>query len=53
MTTQERVEDLDNRGRRCNVKILGILELKEGKNMIQFLQQEIPIMLEHRFRHWR
>ena len=46
---QERVEDLDNRGRRCNIKILGIPELKEGKDMIQFLQQEIPNMLEHRF----
>lgn len=36
---QECVEDLDNRERCCNVKILGIPGLKE----------EIPIMLEHRF----
>ena len=46
---QEHVEDLDNRGRRCNVKILGIPELKEGNDMIQFLQREIPTMLECQF----
>lgn len=43
---RDRVEDLDNRGRRCNVKILGIPELKEGSDMIQFLQREIPTMLD-------
>lgn len=46
---QKRIEDLDSRGRCCNVKILSILKLKEGNDMIQFLQQEIPIMLEHQF----
>lgn len=46
---QEHVEDLDNRGRRCNIKILGIPELKEGSDMIQFLQREIPTILERQF----
>ncbi len=46
---QEHIDDLDNRGRRCNVKILGIPELKEGDDMIQFLQQQIPVMLERQF----
>ncbi|KAI4905535.1 hypothetical protein NFI96_005439, partial [Prochilodus magdalenae] len=41
------IDDLDNRGRRCNLKILGIPELKEGDDMI--LQREIPEMLGHRF----
>uniref|UniRef100_A0A3Q1CAE9 L1 transposable element RRM domain-containing protein n=1 Tax=Amphiprion ocellaris TaxID=80972 RepID=A0A3Q1CAE9_AMPOC len=45
---QEHMEDLDNR-RCCNVNILGLPELKEGNDMIQFFQQEIPIMLEHQF----
>ncbi|KAI4872606.1 hypothetical protein NFI96_005708 [Prochilodus magdalenae] len=45
----DHIDDLDNRGRRCNLKILGIPELKEGDDMIQFLQREIPEMLGHRF----
>lgn len=46
---QDHVDDLDNRGRRCNIKILGIAERAEGNDMIQFLQREIPTMLEHQF----
>lgn len=40
------IEDLDNRGRRCNIRIIGIPELIEGEDMIKFLQREIPIMLD-------
>ncbi|KAK6490190.1 hypothetical protein HHUSO_G4660 [Huso huso] len=46
---KERVEDLDNRGRRNNLRILAIPEDAEGNNMIQFLQNEIPKMLKHAF----
>lgn len=37
------VDDLDSRIQCCNKS----LELKEGNDMIPFLQHEIPIMLEH------
>lgn len=43
------LDDLDNRGRRCNIKIMGLPEAKEGKDMIKFLQHELPLMLGHTF----
>lgn len=46
---RDHVCDLVNRGRRCNVKILGIPELKDKNDMIQFRQREIPVMLERQF----
>lgn len=46
---QNHLEDLDNRGRRCKIKILGIPEMQEGNDMITFLQKEIPVMLDHQF----
>ncbi|KAK7880392.1 hypothetical protein WMY93_032982 [Mugilogobius chulae] len=46
---QNHLNDLEDRGRRCNIKILGLPESKEGNDMIKFLQQEIPAMLDHAF----
>uniref|UniRef100_A0A3Q2QL80 L1 transposable element RRM domain-containing protein n=1 Tax=Fundulus heteroclitus TaxID=8078 RepID=A0A3Q2QL80_FUNHE len=43
------LDNLDNRGRRCNIKIMGLPESKEGKDMIKFLQHELPVMLYHTF----
>lgn len=44
------LENFDNRGRRCNIKIIGLPESKEGEEMIKFLQHELPVTLDHTFR---
>lgn len=38
----EHVDDLDNRGRRCNVRIVGLPEGTEGSNPVKFLETWIP-----------
>lgn len=42
----EHVDDLDNRGRRCNVSIIGLPENTEGTDPVTFLETWIPEYLQ-------
>lgn len=42
----EHVDDLDNRGRRCNVRVVGLPEGTEGKDPVTFLETWIPDYLQ-------
>lgn len=42
----EHVDDLDNRGRRCNVRVVGLPEDSEGKDPVKFLETWIPEHLQ-------
>lgn len=43
---KEKVEDLENRSRRCNLRFIGVPEKAEGKDMVAFVGQElIPTLL--------
>ena len=42
----EHIDDLDNRGRRCNVRIVGLPEDSEGKDPVKFLERWIPEYLQ-------
>ena len=42
----EHIDDLDNRGRRCNVRVVGIPEGSEGTNPVEFLETWIPEHLQ-------
>ncbi|KAI4881460.1 hypothetical protein NFI96_000609 [Prochilodus magdalenae] len=44
-TLREKIEDMENRSRRNNVRIVGIPEGHEAGNMIQFLDEVIPKVL--------
>uniref|UniRef100_H2ZUV6 L1 transposable element RRM domain-containing protein n=1 Tax=Latimeria chalumnae TaxID=7897 RepID=H2ZUV6_LATCH len=45
-TAVQRIEDLENRSRRNNVKIVGFPEGVEGGNPIKFLQSVLPELLD-------
>ncbi|XDV45294.1 hypothetical protein PO909_013414 [Leuciscus waleckii] len=38
----EQIDDLENRGRRCNVRIIGLPEDTEGTNPLKFFEKWIP-----------
>lgn len=38
----EQIDDLENRGRRCNVRIIGLPEDTEGTNPLKFFKKWIP-----------
>ncbi|RXN04079.1 LINE-1 type transposase domain-containing 1 [Labeo rohita] len=42
----EQVDDLENRGRRCNVRIIGLPEDTEGSNPVRFFEKWIPDYLQ-------
>ncbi|KAI2645706.1 LINE-1 type transposase domain-containing protein 1 [Labeo rohita] len=42
----EQVDDLENRGRRCNVRIIGLPENTEGSNPVRFFEKWIPDYLQ-------
>ncbi|CAK6975956.1 hypothetical protein KUCAC02_008291 [Scomber scombrus] len=41
-TMQLKLADMEDRSRRCNVRIIGLAEGLEGTNAIQFLTQSLP-----------
>lgn len=42
---QDRYQDLDNRSRRQNLRLIGIKEGAEGGNLIRFLTEFFPALL--------
>lgn len=43
---REHIDELDNRGRRCNVRIVGLPEGTEGLDPVKFLEKWIPEYLQ-------
>lgn len=43
---REYIDDLDNRGRRCNVRVIGLPENAEGPDPVKFLEKWIPEYLQ-------
>ena len=43
---QEHIDDLDNRGRRCNIRIVGLPEGSEGSDSVKFLKKWVPKYLQ-------
>lgn len=41
-----KVDDLENRSRRCNLRILGIPETVKGQDLFHFLQNTLPDLLQ-------
>lgn len=41
-----KVDDLENRSRRCNLRIVGIPETVKGQDLFKFLQTELPSILQ-------
>ncbi|KAF4077034.1 hypothetical protein AMELA_G00203490 [Ameiurus melas] len=42
----ERLEDLENRNRRNNLRIIGVSEHEEGRDMVKFLDEVFPSLLD-------
>ncbi|KAF4075582.1 hypothetical protein AMELA_G00235910 [Ameiurus melas] len=42
----ERLEDLENRSRRNNLRIIGVPEYEEGRDMVKFLHELFPSLLD-------
>lgn len=40
-----KVDDLENRSRRCNLRVLGIPESVKGQDLFHFLQNTLPDLL--------
>lgn len=47
---RDHLKNVDNSGRRCNIKIMGLSEYKDGIDIIKFLQHKLPVMLGTSFR---
>ncbi|KAE8299867.1 hypothetical protein D5F01_LYC02285 [Larimichthys crocea] len=43
---REHIDDLDNRGRRCNIRIVGLPEGSEGSDSVKFFERWIPEFLQ-------
>ncbi|CDQ75895.1 unnamed protein product [Oncorhynchus mykiss] len=42
----EHIDDLDNRGRRCNIRVVGLSENSEGSRSVKFFEEWIPGYLQ-------
>ncbi|KAM9404076.1 LOW QUALITY PROTEIN: purine nucleoside phosphorylase 4b [Salvelinus alpinus] len=42
----EHIDDLDNRGRRCNIRVVGLPENSEGTRSVKFFEEWIPDYLQ-------
>ena len=42
----EHIDDLDNRGRRCNIRVVGLPENSEGTRSVKFFEEWIPGYLQ-------
>lgn len=42
----EHIDDLDNRGRRCNIRVVGLPENSEGTRSVTFFEEWIPDYLQ-------
>ena len=43
---QEHIDDVDNRGRRCNIRIVGLPKGSEGSDSVKFLEKWVPEYLQ-------
>ncbi|KAI2657411.1 Neurexin-1a-beta [Labeo rohita] len=47
----EKIDDLENRSRRCNIRIIGLPEGEEGTNPVSFLKTWLPNLLNIEFKN--
>uniref|UniRef100_A0A671QJC2 L1 transposable element RRM domain-containing protein n=1 Tax=Sinocyclocheilus anshuiensis TaxID=1608454 RepID=A0A671QJC2_9TELE len=47
----EKIDDLENRSRRCNIRIIGLPEGEEGTNPVSFLRTWLPNLLNTDFKN--
>ncbi|KAL0159727.1 hypothetical protein M9458_043452, partial [Cirrhinus mrigala] len=47
----EKIDDLENRSRRCNIRIIGLAEGEEGTNPVSFLKTWLPNLLHIEFKN--
>ncbi|KAL0146846.1 hypothetical protein M9458_057785, partial [Cirrhinus mrigala] len=47
----EKIDDLENRSRRCNIRIIGLPEGEEGTNPVSFLKTWLPNLLHIEFKN--
>ncbi len=47
----EKIDDLENRSRRCNIRIIGLPEGEEGTNPVSFLRTWLPNLLNTEFKN--
>lgn len=46
----DKIDDLENRGRRCNIRIIGLPEGSEGSNPLSFFKTWLPELLQASFK---
>lgn len=46
----EKIDDLENRSRRCNLRIIGLPEGEEGTNLVSFPRTWLPNLLNVEFK---
>ncbi len=47
----EKIDDLENKSRRCNIRIVGLPEGEEGSNPVSFLRTCLPNLLNTEFKN--
>ena len=45
LTLRQKLTEMEDRSRRCNIRLVGLAEAAEGENAIQFLQQNLPVWI--------
>ncbi|KAK7884430.1 hypothetical protein WMY93_027553 [Mugilogobius chulae] len=48
--TIDKIDDLENRSRRCNIRIVGLPEGSEGTNAVSFMTSWLPELVHERFK---
>lgn len=49
-TALDKIDELENRGRRCNIRIIGLPEGSEGSNPVPFFKTWLPELLQVSFK---
>lgn len=45
LTLRQKLTEMEDRSRRCNIQLIGLAESTEGENAIQFLQQNLLVWI--------
>lgn len=45
ITLRQKLTEMEDRSRRCNIRLVGLAKSAEGENAIQFLQQNLPVWI--------
>lgn len=45
LTLRQKLTEMEDRSRKCNIWLVGLADSAEGENAIQFLQQSLPVWI--------